>query len=101
MILIQRTNADWWQVRKSDGTEGFVPSNYVKEVEPKVVQKVVRRPMKIPEKVKVVKTIMKKEVVQKKKKKSNKLRRAPSGRYPVHLAFLETSLSIIIKIFNI
>lgn len=79
MLLVQRTNADWWQIRKPDGTEGFVPANYVKEVEPKVTQKVVRRPTKVPEKVIVKKTVMKKEVVQK-KEKASKLRRAPSGK---------------------
>ncbi|XP_055880886.1 spectrin beta chain, non-erythrocytic 2-like isoform X3 [Biomphalaria glabrata] len=79
MILLQKTNDDWWQVRKSDATEGFVPANYVKEVDPKVVQKTTKKPVLVPEKVKVKKTVMKKEVV-KKKKKSNKLRRAPSVR---------------------
>lgn len=80
LILLQRTNNDWWQVRKGDATEGFVPANYVKEVEPKVVQKVVKQAVKVPEKVKVKKTIMKKEVVKKKKEKSSQLRRAPSGK---------------------
>lgn len=79
MILLQKTNNDWWQVRKADATEGFVPANYVKEVEPKVVQKVVQQLVKVPEKVRVKKTIMKKEVVKKKKQKSTKVRRAPSG----------------------
>ena len=79
MILLQRTNGDWWQVRKADATEGFVPANYVKEVDPKVVQKVIKQPVKVPEKVKVKKTVMKKEVVMKKKTRSS-LRRAPSGK---------------------
>ena len=80
MLLVQRTNSDWWQVRKTDGTEGFCPANYVKEVEPKVTQKVIHRPTKVPEKVKVKKVVMKKEVVRKKKEKASKLRRAPSGK---------------------
>lgn len=79
MILLQRTNNDWWQVRKADATEGFVPANYVKEVDPKVVQKVVKQPIKVPERVKVKKIVMKKEVVKKKKEKPSSLRRAPSG----------------------
>nr|XP_022333961.1 spectrin alpha chain, non-erythrocytic 1-like isoform X4 [Crassostrea virginica] len=87
MLLVQRTNSDWWQIRKTDGSEGFVPANYVKEVEPKVTQKVVRRPTKVPEKVLVKKTVMKKEVVQKKKEKSSKLRRAPSVRSKANLHF--------------
>lgn len=86
MLLVQRTNSDWWQIRKMDGTEGFVPANYVKEVEPKVTQKVVHRPTKVSEKVLVKKTVMKKEVVQKKKEKSSKLRRAPSGELLVQCA---------------
>ena len=81
MLLIQRTNSDWWQIRKADGTEGFVPANYVKEVQPKVSQKVVRRPVMVKEKVKVKKNVMKKEVVKKKADKPSKLRRAPSGIY--------------------
>lgn len=35
---MQKTNSDWWRVTKSDGQEGFVPANYVKEIEPKVVE---------------------------------------------------------------
>lgn len=80
LVLVQRTNADWWQIRKTDGVEGFVPANYVKETEPKVSSKVVKRPMVVPEKVRVKKTVMKKEVVKKKPEKSSKLRRAPSGK---------------------
>ncbi|XP_059148013.1 spectrin beta chain, non-erythrocytic 2-like isoform X3 [Physella acuta] len=87
LILLQRTNNDWWQVRRADASEGFVPVNYVKEVEPKVVQKVVKQPVMVPEKVMVKKTIMKKEVVKKKKKKSAKLRRAPSVRSKGNLHF--------------
>ena len=79
MTLVQKTNNDWWQIKKSDGSEGFVPANYVKEHEPKIEKKVVQRPMKVPEKVKVKKTVMKKEVVKTKKEKPSSLRRAPSG----------------------
>ena len=85
MILLQRTNNDWWQVRKADATEGFVPANYVKEVDPKVVQKVVKRPVKVPERVMVKKTVMKKEVVRKKKDRASSLRRAPSGEWPARV----------------
>ncbi|XP_076441755.1 spectrin beta chain, non-erythrocytic 5-like [Babylonia areolata] len=87
MILLQRTNNDWWQVRKGDATEGFVPANYVKEVDPKVVQKVVKRNVKVPERVKVKKTVMKKEVVKKKKERASSLRRAPSVRSKSNLHF--------------
>ncbi|VDI64626.1 Hypothetical predicted protein [Mytilus galloprovincialis] len=77
LLLIQRTNSDWWQIRKEDGHKGFVPSNYVKEVKPKVTQKVIRKPMKVTEKVKV--TVMKKEVVKNNSEKSNKMIMASSS----------------------
>ena len=80
LILLEQTNNDWWQIRKSDGTEGFVPANYVKEVEPKIIQKVIKRPVMVPERVMVKKTVMKKEVVRRKKDISAKVRRAPSGK---------------------
>ncbi|BFZ07506.1 hypothetical protein BsWGS_10543 [Bradybaena similaris] len=92
MILLHKTNNDWWQVRKADATEGFVPANYVKEVEPKVVQKVVQQLVKVPEKVRVKKTVMKKEVVKKKKQKSAKVRRAPSVRSKGNLHFDKDNL---------
>ncbi|VDH93427.1 Hypothetical predicted protein [Mytilus galloprovincialis] len=72
LLLIQRTNSDWWQIRKEDGHKGFVPSNYVKEVKPKVTQKVIRKPMKVTEKVKVKKTVMKKEVLKNNSEKPSK-----------------------------
>lgn len=37
MFLISKTNPDWWSVRKADRTDGFVPANYVREIEPRVV----------------------------------------------------------------
>ena len=84
MILLQKTNKDWWSVRQSTGQEGYVPANYVKEVEPKIVQKMVKRPVKVQERVKVIKTGMRKEPMKREKKLSGgsgakKLRRTPSG----------------------
>ena len=38
MFLLAKSNKDWWNVRTATGCDGFVPKNYVKEVEPKVVQ---------------------------------------------------------------
>ena len=38
MFLLAKSNKDWWNVRTATGCDGFVPRNYVKEVEPKVVQ---------------------------------------------------------------
>ncbi|XP_067682927.1 spectrin beta chain, non-erythrocytic 5-like isoform X3 [Haliotis asinina] len=87
LILLQRTNNDWWQVRKADNTEGFVPANYVKEVDPKVVQKVVKHPVQVPERIKVKKIVLQKEVVKRKSDKAAKLRRAPSVRSKANLHF--------------
>lgn len=63
MFLLNRTNNDWWNVRKADGTDGFVPANYVREIEPKVVQVHVRRPEKIREMQRVKKTRKVKQIV--------------------------------------
>eukprot|EP00058_Branchiostoma_floridae_P024804 XP_002610294.1 hypothetical protein BRAFLDRAFT_93030 [Branchiostoma floridae] len=46
LVLTSKTNKDWWCVRRPDGVEGYVPANYVKEVEGKVVQKKVKRKVK-------------------------------------------------------
>ena len=50
MLLLQKTNNDWWSARKATGHEGYVPANYVKEVEPKVVKKKVKRTVKVSSK---------------------------------------------------
>jgi spectrin beta len=84
MTLLSKTNRDWWNVRKSNGREGFVPANYVKEVEPKVIQRIVKKPVKVSETVKVKKTVYEKQPVPKLPKKKNKgkgIRRTPSGKY--------------------
>ncbi|XP_044574402.1 spectrin beta chain, non-erythrocytic 1 isoform X3 [Cotesia glomerata] len=59
MFLLNKTNLDWWNIRKSDGTDGFVPANYVREIEPKIIQVQVRR----PEKVRVVQRVKKTKMV--------------------------------------
>ncbi|QQP56332.1 Spectrin beta chain_ brain 4like, partial [Caligus rogercresseyi] len=38
LFLINKSNNDWWNIRKENGDDGFVPRNYVKEVDPKKVQ---------------------------------------------------------------
>ena len=43
MFLLAKSNKDWWNVRTVAGKDGFVPSNYVKEIEPKTVQVEVTR----------------------------------------------------------
>uniref|UniRef100_A0A182F9J7 Spectrin beta chain, non-erythrocytic 5 n=1 Tax=Anopheles albimanus TaxID=7167 RepID=A0A182F9J7_ANOAL len=64
MILQNKNNADWWNVRKLDGQEGFVPANYVKEIEPRSVPCLVRKAEKVKAMQKVKKTILVKEVIQ-------------------------------------
>lgn len=63
MILQNKTNADWWSIRKLDGTEGFVPANYVKEIEPRPVACLVPRTEKVRTTQKVKKTILVRKVV--------------------------------------
>lgn len=63
MFLINKTNPDWWSVRKGDGTDGFVPANYVHEIEPRIIQIQVRRAEKIRTVQKVKKTRMVKQMV--------------------------------------
>nr|XP_022910961.1 spectrin beta chain, non-erythrocytic 5 isoform X3 [Onthophagus taurus] len=64
MILLNKSNPDWWCVRKkTSGVEGFAPANYVKEIEPMVMQVQVRKPQKIKATQKVKKTKMVKQKV--------------------------------------
>ena len=81
MLLLQKTNKDWWSVRKSTGQEGYVPANYIREVDPKVIRKTVKRPTRVQVKQPVKKTGYRKETVVKRRKKvkGTTLRRTPSG----------------------
>lgn len=63
MILQNKTNPDWWNIRKLDGTEGFVPANYVKEIEARPVPCLIRKAEKVKVMQKVKKTILVKQVV--------------------------------------
>ncbi|XP_061725746.1 spectrin beta chain, non-erythrocytic 5-like [Cydia pomonella] len=63
MFLINKTNPDWWSVRKADRSDGFVPANYVREIEPRVVPVQVRRPEKVRTVQRVKKTVLVKQVV--------------------------------------
>lgn len=60
MFLLNKTNPDWWSVRKADGTDGFVPANYIREIEPRIIQIQARR----PEKVRTVQRIKKTKMVK-------------------------------------
>ncbi|XP_066281028.1 spectrin beta chain, non-erythrocytic 5-like isoform X2 [Branchiostoma lanceolatum] len=80
LVLTSKANKDWWCVRRPDGVEGYVPANYVKEVEGKVVQKKVKRKVKVPEKVKVKEVKTRKELV----KRKNPLYSKASAQTSVH-----------------
>ncbi|XP_078592218.1 spectrin beta chain, non-erythrocytic 5-like isoform X2 [Branchiostoma floridae x Branchiostoma japonicum] len=80
LVLTSKTNKDWWCVKRPDGVEGYVPANYVKEVESKVVQKKVKRKVKVPEKVKVKEVKTRKELV----KRKNPLYSKASAQTSVH-----------------
>ena len=56
MFLLDKTNQDWWNIRKSSGETGYVPANYVKEVEPKLVSVEVKKPIVVKDVRKVKKT---------------------------------------------
>lgn len=72
MFLLNKTNPDWWSVRKADGTDGFVPANYVRELEPKIIHVQVRRPEKVRVTQRVKKTKMVKQLVPVRRVKSIK-----------------------------
>ncbi|XP_024085304.1 spectrin alpha chain, non-erythrocytic 1 isoform X3 [Cimex lectularius] len=67
MILLDKKNPDWWSVRKANGQVGFVPANYVKELEPKMREVIVRRAEKVRGVQKVKKTKLVETVVRVKK----------------------------------
>ncbi|VVD03117.1 unnamed protein product [Leptidea sinapis] len=68
MFLMNKTNPDWWSIRKADRTDGFVPANYVQ----------VRRPEKVRTVQRVKKIVLVKQVVR--------VRRGPPARRRTHVA---------------
>uniref|UniRef100_A0A336KQL4 CSON014177 protein n=1 Tax=Culicoides sonorensis TaxID=179676 RepID=A0A336KQL4_CULSO len=73
MILQNKTNPDWWSVRKLEGNEGFVPASYVREIEARQVPCLVRKAEKVKTTQKVKKTILVKEVIPVKRIKPAKV----------------------------
>ncbi|XP_055376264.1 spectrin beta chain, non-erythrocytic 1 isoform X2 [Condylostylus longicornis] len=63
MVLKNKTNADWWCVRKETGVEGFVPANYVREIEARQVPCIVPKAEKVKVIQKVKKTILVRQTV--------------------------------------
>lgn len=62
MILLNKSNIDWWSVRKSNGTDGFAPANYVMEIEPRLIQ----IPAKKEEKITVFQRVKKTKLIKQK-----------------------------------
>ncbi|KAK4313156.1 hypothetical protein Pmani_015473 [Petrolisthes manimaculis] len=69
MFLINKTNNDWWNVRKTNGEEGFVPANYVRESDPKKINVRVKKEVKVAEKKMVPRVRMVKKTERVKKRK--------------------------------
>ncbi|KAJ2939555.1 hypothetical protein O0L34_g6387 [Tuta absoluta] len=92
MFLINKTNPDWWSVRKADRTDGFVPANYVREIEPRVVPVQVRRPEKVRTVQRVKKTVLVKQVVRVKRNKPQTRRPSKNHATP-KVADVETRIT--------
>lgn len=60
---MNKTNDDWWHVRKGSGKDGFVPANYVKEIEGKRIPVQVRQPFTVKDVRRIKKTRMTKKTV--------------------------------------
>lgn len=92
MVLLNKTNPDWWSVRKSDGVEGFIPANYVMEIEAQPVSCIVRKMEKVKAVQKVKKTVLLKQSVAVKRIKPTKVsqlkpllkRRAEGDQIPLN-----------------
>ena len=69
MTLLKKTNDDWWNVRKQNGQDGYVPASYVKEIEPKLLQVKKRKPETVTKVQKVKKTKMVEQKVKVKRPK--------------------------------
>ncbi|KAJ8705806.1 hypothetical protein PYW08_012852 [Mythimna loreyi] len=102
MFLINKTNPDWWSVRKADRTDGFVPANYVREIEPRVVPVQVRRPEKVRTVQRVKKTVLVKQVVPVKRHKPSQATRRASRTAlpPQRTASVETRMAEIQKDYD-
>ncbi|XP_015749829.1 PREDICTED: spectrin alpha chain, non-erythrocytic 1-like isoform X1 [Acropora digitifera] len=91
-FLIAKTNKDWWSVRRLTSKEaGYVPANYVKEIEPRTVKKVTKQKVIVPEKVIVKQKVKKKVKVQRQRavqaktpEKKEKTRRPVRRHFTAH-----------------
>ncbi|CAG0913206.1 unnamed protein product [Notodromas monacha] len=69
MVLLKKTNDDWWNVRKQNGQDGFVPASYVKEIDPKIIPVKKRKPETVVKIQKVKRTKMVEKQVKVKRPK--------------------------------
>ena len=70
MALKEKTNNDWWCVQKNTPNglmEGFVPANYVKQIEDKIASVLIKKPIMVKQK--------QKKLVPRKKKASKRSKR--------------------------
>ncbi|KAL0808290.1 hypothetical protein ABMA28_012785 [Loxostege sticticalis] len=100
MFLINKTNPDWWSVRKADRTDGFVPANYVREIEPRVVPVQVRRPEKVRTVQRVKKTVLVKQVVPVRRSKPQSRRASKAAVPQAKIATVDTRVADIKKDYD-
>ena len=81
LFLLNKTNDDWWHVRKGSGKDGFVPTNYFKEIEGKRIPVQVRQPVTVKDVRRVKKMRMAKGKVPVSKPK-------PAPRTPTGIFFI-------------
>ncbi|EDO49575.1 predicted protein [Nematostella vectensis] len=81
LYLIAKTNKDWWSVRRTKSREaGYVPANYVVEIEPKAVKKVTKKTTMVPEKVMVKRKVKKMVTLKEPSGPSSQLKRREKRR---------------------
>lgn len=76
MILLNKSNPDWWSVRRSNGQDGFAPANYVVEIEPRILQ----IPVKKPETIRTVQRVKKTKMIR--QKVPVKVKKPPKNALP-------------------
>lgn len=94
LFLLNKTNDDWWHVRKGSGKDGFVPANYVKEIEGKRIPVQVRQPVTVKDVRRIKKTRMTKKTVPVRKPK-------PPPKATGQFSFARKMISIFHKILNV
>ena len=92
LILVQKANKDWWNVRNRSGKEGYVPANYVVEIQPLSHKRVVKKKVVVATPVKVLKTRTEKKVVRRRRTAVGAQRM--SKRLSGKLLFVDARLSM-------